>query len=567
MTLQSPSRFKRTVRNKMKEILSLSDQQSPGLMDKVKRALISIQRDAKRRAAAPPSRASVVLTRRDLNVVDFGVGDFYAVSLTTKPSAEVVVAVYDPMRQVSCFPSVLSFTAVNFDHPQVVRVMCSDATAYDENFSFLEHKVTSTDLRYHKADVATMVVRIFSAPSSFAWGFGDGHEGQLGMEGPFPTTNPNQIHISYSHSAAATAAEVRTGAGSPRRGNGDGDKPAVRGGDGTLDLASQRSRIDICSVACGETHSAFVTSEGQLFTFGQLVASDPPPGGYRGTQEGMRHRATRYPTLWHGQDIARDLHSVIVSVSCGQSHAAALTDNGVLLTWGSNTNGRLGLGRECSGTNTPMVVPNLKQFRIIQVSCGARHTAAVENAGGLFTWGMSSTGALGLGDVLTNPRDEVWVPRKVESIKETVFMVGCGAAHTVAVCHSGKAYTCGWKDNGRLGRRPQSLDEEATFAPIALRCDPKSSRCPLFVSVAVGGAHTLLLSHTRAVYAFGSNSFGQLGVGDTNDRGVPTEVRMHTSEAGFQTPRLGSGVGSVLCWRCFLLLDACWYWSLSGALH
>ena len=260
MALQSPSRFKRTVREKMNSILAMGNSDvSEVTVDRMKRALLSIQRDV-RRKAKNPSRADVVVSRRDLSVVDFGVGDFYCIHLTTKPSAEVVVGIVDPLRQVSCYPSVLSFTAVNFARPQYIRVLCSDATANNENFSFLEHTVTSTDHRYHKASVSTVVVHIFSAPSAFAWGFGDGHSGQLGMEGPFPTTEPSQIHISYARSAAATA---NTASSSRRdRPRSTDPAPSPRSSPGMLDKGMERSRTDICSVGCGERHSAFVTSEG-----------------------------------------------------------------------------------------------------------------------------------------------------------------------------------------------------------------------------------------------------------------------------------------------------------------
>lgn len=273
MATQSPSRLKRTVREKMKQILSLGGPVH-ATMERVKRALLSIQRDAKAHASAP-SMASVELSRRDLSVVDFGIGDFYSVCLTTKPSAEVVIGIVDPTRQVSCFPAVLSFTAVNFGVPQFVRVVCTDSSVFEENFSFLEHTVTSMDKRYHKATVPTVVVHLFSVSSAFAWGFGDGHHGQLGMEGPFPTKEPQQIHISYTHSAAATAATAhphsRAASGGVQRAGTSSAallSPTSAAGPApeTLDLAAAKSRTDISSLGCGERHSAFVTAEGECWS-------------------------------------------------------------------------------------------------------------------------------------------------------------------------------------------------------------------------------------------------------------------------------------------------------------
>ena len=50
-------------------------------------------------------------------------------------------------------------------------------------------------------------------------------------------------------------------------------------------------------------------------------------------------------------------------------------------------------------------------------------------------------------------------------------------------------------------------------------------------AVACGLHHTLLLSTSGQVFAFGSNSHGQLGVGDLAPRGAPAEPRGRTRTA------------------------------------
>ena len=42
--------------------------------------------------------------------------------------------------------------------------------------------------------------------------------------------------------------------------------------------------------------------------------------------------------------------------------------------------------------------------------------------------------------------------------------------------------------------------------------------------VACGGNHTLVVTVSGAVFAFGSNNHGQLGLGDLTDRRWPTQV-------------------------------------------
>lgn len=58
-------------------------------------------------------------------------------------------------------------------------------------------------------------------------------------------------------------------------------------------------------------------------------------------------------------------------------------------------------------------------------------------------------------------------PRMVSGMhNRRAFKVACGAAHTVVICGSGQAFSCGWKDNGRLGRNPPSAQRERVFGLI-----------------------------------------------------------------------------------------------------
>ena len=45
----------------------------------------------------------------------------------------------------------------------------------------------------------------------------------------------------------------------------------------------------------------------------------------------------------------------VISVACGKSHSLALTDNG-LYTWGSSKHGQLGLGRHNVAEQRPVLV-------------------------------------------------------------------------------------------------------------------------------------------------------------------------------------------------------------------
>ena len=72
-------------------------------------------------------------------------------------------------------------------------------------------------------------------------------------------------------------------------------------------------------------------------------------------------------------------------IECGVNHTAAVTKEGVLLTWGYNVCGKLGHGDQKS-SDTPTRVAKLDGLVITHVSCGEYHMAALSDKGEAFTW-------------------------------------------------------------------------------------------------------------------------------------------------------------------------------------
>lgn len=115
-------------------------------------------------------------------------------------------------------------------------------------------------------------------------------------------------------------------------------------------------------VSCGGFHTAVVTDDGHLYTFG---------GGEHG-QLGHNDRVNKVkPTL------VQALEGVFVSqITCGWSHSVALTSKGKVYTWGNGDHGKLGHG---SGrkVSVPNMVEKLKDYRVVRVASYNEHTAAL----------------------------------------------------------------------------------------------------------------------------------------------------------------------------------------------
>ena len=85
----------------------------------------------------------------------------------------------------------------------------------------------------------------------------------------------------------------------------------------------------------------------------------------------------------------------VINISAGDSHSAAITQTKKLYMWGNGSYGRLGTGFEVSATK-PVLVEDLANKEIIRVSCGAFHTLALSTEGFVYAFGQDKYGKLGL---------------------------------------------------------------------------------------------------------------------------------------------------------------------------
>ncbi|KAF5816384.1 putative regulator of chromosome condensation 1/beta-lactamase-inhibitor protein II [Helianthus annuus] len=198
-------------------------------------------------------------------------------------------------------------------------------------------------------------------------------------------------------------------------------------------------------------------------------------------------------------------------IACGEYHTCAVTLSGDLYTWGEGHFGILGHGNEVSHWVPKRVNGPLEGIHVSFISCGPWHTAVVTSSGQLFTFGDGTFGVLGHGDC-----KGVSIPREVESLKGLrTVRAACGVWHTAAVvevmvgnssssnCSSGKLFTWGDGDKGRLGHG----DKESKLVPTCVAALVE----PNFCQVACGHSMTIALTTSGHVYTMGSPVYGQLG--------------------------------------------------------
>nr|XP_023013190.1 probable E3 ubiquitin-protein ligase HERC4 isoform X1 [Leptinotarsa decemlineata] len=207
-----------------------------------------------------------------------------------------------------------------------------------------------------------------------------------------------------------------------------------------------------------------------------------------------------------------EAHSII-HVACGSMHSMALNQWGQVFTWGSDYHGQLGQSLGENVQPIPKMVRALATYHIIQICCGQRHSVALANTGEVLTWGANSFGQLGLG---TCSQTEI-MPTVVKSLNGLpVAFIACGANHTFAVSKSGAVYGWGKNRRGQLGLN----DTDNKVFPTQLR----TLRAIRVRYISCGEEFSIFLTLDGGVFTCGAGMFGQLGHGTNFNEILPRQV-------------------------------------------
>ena len=219
-------------------------------------------------------------------------------------------------------------------------------------------------------------------------------------------------------------------------------------------------------------------------------------------------------------------------VAVGWDHNCARLDDGGLKCWGYNGRGQLGLGDGQNrgdqpnemGSNLPRV--NLgSQRTVVQVVVGAEHSCARLDNNKVKCWGGNTSGQLGLGlGALDSRGDEPGEMggnlSPVDLGSDSVVVdLAAGSYHTCARFVNGGVKCWGNNDFGQLGygdvqKRGYSPSDMGDNLPYV---DLGSGR--LARGISAGAEHTCARLDDGTTKCWGYNFSGQLGQGDTNDRG------------------------------------------------
>jgi alpha-tubulin suppressor-like RCC1 family protein len=290
-------------------------------------------------------------------------------------------------------------------------------------------------------------------------------------------------------------------------------------------LIEALSRAVVRQVAAGADHSMVLTRDaGEVWTWGS---------GRSGRLGHGNTESQRLPKLVEGVapggsggqalgGAPLDHHwARVISIAAGYDHSLAVREQGTVYAWGSSEYGQLGRGGHGAGTRrlVPTEVP--ASGMVVAVTTGCYHSLALSRDGTVMACGRNAGGQLGLGD--TVQRDTFTVVAGLRGVVD----IGAGHEHSIAVTMEGEVFTCG---KGRAighGEDDWAAEEAAAAGVVGLDgvMIPGIPVCKLVPTKVIGGGieeativqvisgvrHSMALTATGDLYAWGEGGSGQLG--------------------------------------------------------
>jgi alpha-tubulin suppressor-like RCC1 family protein len=384
--------------------------------------------------------------------------------------------------------------------------------------------------------VASVAAASAATPGGVPYAFGANDSGELGSASNIGTANANPTPTPVALPAGVGAVTEIAGGLSPQ-GRGYSLAVSASGGlyafgdnqYGELGIATN-SGSDVSNptptvvtlpgqdgavmqVAAGGGYSLVLTATGQLYGFGNNDSGELGSTSNNGT-----FNANPTPTLvgLPGQNGA------VTQIAAGYDHSLVVTSTGQLYAFGYNGDGDLGNATNdgadvANPTPTSVSLPG-QVGPVTHVAAGGFQSLVITASGQLYSFGQNEYGELGLaansGTYDANPTPTLVT---LPGATGTVAQIATGYSHSLAVTSTGQLYAFGDNDYGQLGNDTGNGTTTANATPTQVTLPGQNGA---ITQIAAGYFHSLAVTASGQLYAFGDNDDGQLG----NDTDIDSDT-------------------------------------------
>ena len=288
-----------------------------------------------------------------------------------------------------------------------------------------------------------------------------------------------------------------------------------------VDLGSGRTAI---AVASGVYHSVAILDNGTVKAWGHNNYGVLGQGNTASIGDNANEMGDNLTAV--------DLGSgrTATAIAAGFYHTVALLDNGTVKAWGQNNYGQLGQGNTTRiGDNANQMGDNLSAVDLgsgrtaTAIAAGLYSTVALLDNGTVKAWGRNNIGQLGQGNITSIGDNANEMGDNLAAIDlgsgRTATDVSIGYMNSMVLLDNGTVKVWGQGSFGYNGQgNTTSIGDNANEMGDNLAAiDLGSGRTA--VKISAGYRHCAALLDNGTVKAWGYNTFGQLGQGNTTNIG------------------------------------------------
>ena len=312
-------------------------------------------------------------------------------------------------------------------------------------------------------------------------------------------------------------------------------------------------REEISKIECGEYHSSFITNNSNIYMFGKNIFG----------QLGLNH--TNY--IFEPELLKFEEKITIIKISLGGEHTLLLSEQKNLYSFGLNIFGQLGLGDNINRilpTNVDLTLNYGEEIK--NISAGAQHSLILTSNNRIFSCGFGKNGSTGFGicddiNIFTQINfDNLDVFNNISKISSGVFHSGFIFDNNTKICiwgigdvlkynelnvlnfenieeeikikdikigddffiiltENGNIYTSGSNSKGQLGIGNYDSNTKLNKVPISENID----------NINVGYEHIIAITKNKKIFGWGSNEYGQLSQNEYSTYNTPTYLKNITN--------------------------------------
>jgi len=297
-------------------------------------------------------------------------------------------------------------------------------------------------------------------------------------------------------------------------------------GDNSSEMGDNLTVIDLGSgriataIEAGNHHTCAILDNASIKCWGSNASGQLGLGDTSNRGDGSNEMGDNLTSI--------DLGSgrIATAITAGDEHTCALLDNASVKCWGENDKGQLGLGNRddrgdgIGGMGDSLPAVDMGSGRTAtSITTGTEYTCVLLDDDSVKCWGRGHVGQLGnektedRGDEDGETGDSF---AKVDlGSNRTATAIAAGNFHTCAILDNSSIKCWGLNDSGQLGIG--DTNNRVYLGDDLPAVDLGAGRTAR--GIAAGDSHTCAMLDNTSIKCWGKNESGQLGLGDTIDRG------------------------------------------------